>query len=114
MIRSFRRQYVRVGCARTPLKCDLIINRTRLSAHRDAHRTDRTRSKPARCTGEETRDDVATRVRRLDTETEGDATTTVGTTEVADATAADEEAVTEADDRGSDANATGRCRPGST
>ena len=113
MIRSFRRQYVRVGCARTPLKCDLI-DRTRLFAHRDAHRTDRTRSKPARCTGEETRDDVATRVRRLDTETEGDATTTVGTTEVADATAADEEAVTEADDRGSDANATGRCRPGST
>lgn len=40
--------------------------------------------------------------------------TGVGITEAADATAADDEAVTEADDRGSDANATGRCRRGST
>ena len=52
---------------------------------------------------------------RLDTATAEDATMTgVGTTEAADATAADDEAVTEADDRGSDANATGRCRRGST
>lgn len=40
--------------------------------------------------------------------------TGVGITEAADATAADDEAVTEADDRGSDANGTGRCRLGST
>jgi hypothetical protein len=40
--------------------------------------------------------------------------TVVGITEAADATAADDEAVTEGDDRGSEANATGRCRRGST
>lgn len=55
-----------------------------------------------------------TRVRRLDTATAEDATMTVGTTEAADATAADDEEVIEAEDRGSDANATGRCRRGST
>lgn len=84
---------------------------TRANRHR---RTDRTRTR-LRCTGEETTDDVATRVRRRDTATAEDATmTVVGITEAADATAADDEAVTEGDDRGSEANATGRCRRGST